>query len=130
MVAVKPFANAVPPDFFSEDAHSEARSAYFWTSRVSRFTTQSRRRNSAKPSVPQRANCEHERRSGFRSPTMKTNAVLRSIPIALLLLAVPHVVFAATLIHVRVIDGTGQPPIEDATVVIENGTIASIGKET
>ncbi len=34
----------------------------------------------------------------------------------------PHVV----LTHVRVIDGTGKPPVEDQNVVIENGKIAAI----
>ena len=28
------------------------------------------------------------------------------------------------LTHVRVVDGTGPPPLEDQTIVIENGKIA------
>src|SRR5581483_9085891 len=31
------------------------------------------------------------------------------------------------LLHVRVIDGTGAPPVEDQTILIEGGKIASIG---
>src|SRR5215469_6746642 len=31
------------------------------------------------------------------------------------------------LAHVRVIDGTGAPPVEDQTLVIEHGHIASVG---
>src|SRR5688572_30798374 len=30
------------------------------------------------------------------------------------------------LTHVRVVDGTGQPPLEDQTIVIDNGKIASV----
>src|SRR5688572_22300403 len=32
------------------------------------------------------------------------------------------------LMHVRVIDGTGAPPADDQTVVIENGKIGAVGK--
>src|SRR5258708_17119669 len=31
------------------------------------------------------------------------------------------------LLHVRVIDGTGAPPRDDQTVLLENGKIAAIG---
>src|SRR5438309_1643089 len=31
------------------------------------------------------------------------------------------------LVHVRVIDGTGAPAVEDQTILIENGKIASVG---
>ena len=32
------------------------------------------------------------------------------------------------LIHVRVIDGTGAPPAEDQTILIDHGKIAAVGK--
>ena len=32
------------------------------------------------------------------------------------------------LVHVRVIDGTGAPPREDQTIVIEHGRIAAVGE--
>ena len=31
------------------------------------------------------------------------------------------------LVHVRVIDGTGAPPVENQTIVIDHGKIAAIG---
>ncbi len=37
---------------------------------------------------------------------------------------------AVLLTHVRVIDGTGAAPLEDQSILIENGKIASISKET
>lgn len=61
-------------------------------------------------------------------------------PLAALLLAAlvqtpqaavrPYVAVSAPLValtHVRVIDGTGAAPAEDQTIVISNGTIASVG---
>ena len=33
---------------------------------------------------------------------------------------------SVALTHVRVVDGTGAPPLEDQTIVIANGTIAGI----
>ncbi len=41
---------------------------------------------------------------------------------------IPHTA-AIVLEHVRVIDGTGAPPVEDAYVTIEDGKIASIGQK-
>src|SRR5438046_6551962 len=32
------------------------------------------------------------------------------------------------LTHVKVIDGTGAPPMDDQTIIIERGKIAAIGK--
>ena len=32
------------------------------------------------------------------------------------------------LVHVRVIDGTGAPPVEDQTILIDHGKIAAVGK--
>jgi imidazolonepropionase-like amidohydrolase len=37
---------------------------------------------------------------------------------------------AVLLIHVRIIDGTGAAPAEDQSILIENGKIVSISKET
>ena len=37
---------------------------------------------------------------------------------------------AVLLTHVRVIDGTGAAPLEDQSILIENGKIASISKDT
>src|SRR5450755_3428854 len=34
------------------------------------------------------------------------------------------------LTHVRIIDGTGAAPLEDQSILIENGKITSISKET
>src|SRR6266404_4857154 len=39
--------------------------------------------------------------------------------------AVPEPVVALT--HVRVVDGTGAAPAEDQTIVIQNGSIVSVG---
>jgi len=40
------------------------------------------------------------------------------------LVSVPETQVALT--HVRVVDGTGQPPLEDQTIVIENGKITAV----
>jgi adenine deaminase len=37
---------------------------------------------------------------------------------------------AILLTHVRIIDGTGAAPLEDQSILIENGKITSISKET
>src|SRR5688500_8846047 len=33
---------------------------------------------------------------------------------------------SVALTHVRVVDGTGAPPLEDRTIVVQNGKIASV----
>jgi imidazolonepropionase-like amidohydrolase len=43
--------------------------------------------------------------------------------------ALPQDSSVLVLQHVRVIDGTGMPPIENATLVIQNGRITAIGAE-
>ena len=53
---------------------------------------------------------------------------------AALLIAAPAGAFAAAksapvaLTHVRMIDGTGAPPVDDATVIMQDGTILAAGK--
>src|SRR5580704_2301623 len=59
-------------------------------------------------------------------------AMFAAIAFALPLLpfAHPQAKISATVIeHVRVIDGTGRPPIENVTILLEGGKIAFVGSQ-